>query len=155
MIPSFVIVPGALWPLLPPGVHDATLEELRIRYAINDKRKMLFGGFEKAAENIFSAGCPQIFLDGSFVSAKPEPDDYDALWDRRFVDPELIDPVFLDFTHGTVYQKSKYLGEFFPASATEASTRKSFMDFFQLDWVSGTGKGIIRLTNYLKGGGSI
>lgn len=152
MIPSFIIVSGALWPLLPPGIHDASLDEIRIRYAINDKRRLLFGGFEKASENIFKAGSPQIFLDGSFVSAKPEPDDFDALWDRRFVDPAVLDPVFLDFTHGTIYQKEKYLGEFFPASALEASSKKSFLEFFQRDWVSGAGKGIIRLTNYLKGG---
>jgi hypothetical protein len=155
MIPSFVIVPGALWPLLPPGIHDASMEEVYKRYAINNLRQVLFGGFKNAVENIFTAGCPQVFLDGSYVTAKPEPGDYDALWDRRFVDPAQLDPIFLDFTHGTIHQKAKYLGEFFPASATERATRRSFMDFFQKDRLTGAQKGIIRITNYLKGGGSI
>jgi hypothetical protein len=155
MIPAFIVAPGALWPILPNGIHDATLDEIYKRYAINKKRQDLFDGFKIATENLFNSGCPQIFLDGSYVTAKPEPSDYDALWDRRFVDPLLIDPIFLDFTGGTIFQKAKYLGEFFPASAIEGLTRRSFMDFFQTDKLTGARKGIIRITNYLKRGGSI
>lgn len=155
MIPSFIIVPGAIWPLLPSGIHDAAIDEIYTRYAINLKRQELFEGLTRAVENLFQSGCPQVFLDGSYVTAKPDPSDYDALWDPRFVNPALLDPIFLDFTRGTYYQKLKYLGEFFPAVAIEGSTRRPFMDFFQTDNQTGARKGIIRLANNLKGGGSI
>lgn len=155
MIPLFEIVPGALWPLLPPGIHDATLPEVYDRYAINEKRINLFNGFERAIENIFGAGCLQVYLDGSFVTGKPFPGDYDALWDRRFVDPDMLDPVFLDFSKGTTDQKVKYLGEFFPASAVEARSGHSFMHFFQIDKMSGARKGIIRIINDKIKGGSL
>jgi hypothetical protein len=155
MIPSFIIVSGALWPILPPGVHDATMDEVYRRYAINEKRRQLFDGFNRAADNIFGAGSPQIYLDGSYVTAKPEPGDYDALWDRRFVDPFMLDPLFLQLVHGTGGQKAKYLGEFFPSAAVEAKSGKPFMEFFRTDRLTGAGKGIIRIINYLNKGGSL
>jgi len=155
MIPSFVIVPGALWPLLPPGIHDATWDDLLARYSSTTKRQDLFKGLESALSNLFGSGCTQIFLDGSFVTAKPYPGDYEVAWDPRYVDPDLLDPVFLDFSNGTIYQKQKYFGEFFPSTATEALSGKTFLDFFQTDRDSGKKKGIIRLQNYLKKGGVI
>lgn len=155
MIPSFIVVPGVLWPLLPSGVYDATMEEVYKHYAINEKRRRLFEGFNKAADNIFGAGSPQIYLDGSYVTAKPEPGDYDALWDRRFVDPALLDPLFIQLRMGTDRQKAKYLGEFFPSAAIEVNSRKPFMEFFKTDRLTGTEKGIIRIINYLNKGGSL
>src|SRR5258706_12590071 len=124
MIPSFVIVPGALWPLLPPGIYDASWAELSARYNSSHRRQELFKGLEKALANLFGSGCPQIFLDGSFITAKPFPGDYELVWDARFVDPAMLDPVFLDFTSGTFYQKQKYLGEFFPSTYIEAGSGK-------------------------------
>src|ERR1043165_9859529 len=131
MIPSFIIIPGALWPLLPAGVYDATMDEVYLRYAINEKRRELFEGFSRAADNIFRAGSPQIYLDGSYVTAKPDPKDYDALWDRRFVDPALLDPLFIQLRMGTAAQKAKYLGKFFPSAAVEVR-RKKFTYVFSL-----------------------
>ncbi len=150
MIPSFVITPNAQWPILPAGVFDASIEEIEIRFATTDKRRSLFVGLNNALNNFFLAGCQQIFLDGSFVTAKPEPSDYDALWDPRFVNPTLLDPVFLDLAKGTGSQKTKYLGEFFPVTAFEGASRRSFFEFFQIEKHSGSPKGIIRIINHLK-----
>jgi hypothetical protein len=155
MIPSFIIVPGALWPLLPPGIHEATMDEVFERYATNDCRCILFSGFKHGVENLFNAGCQQVFLDGSYITANPNPGGYIALWDRKFVDPIILDPVFLDFARGTIFQKEKYFGEFFPISATVRGTGMSFMNFFQRDQLTGAPKGIVRVANYLKKGGSI
>lgn len=149
MIPSFVIVPNALWPMLPPGIHDATMQEVYDRYVLNEKRKQLFEGFERAIKNIFAAGSPQVYLDGSYVTAKPEPGDYDALWDRRFVNPYLLDPLFIELRFGTNRQKAKYLGEFFPSAAVETKSGKPFLEFFMTDQITGAKKGIIRIINYL------
>lgn len=149
MIPFFTLVPGALWPVLPVGIHDATMQEVHDRYVLNERRKQLFEGFERAAGNIFAAGSPQIYLDGSYVTAKPDPNDYDALWDRRYVNPHLLDPLFLELRFGTDKQKAKYLGEFFPSAAVEAKSGKPFLEFFMTDRITGMKKGIIRIINYL------
>lgn len=155
MIPSFIIVPGTLWPILPAGVFDATFDEVEIRYAINDKRRFLFEGLVRASDNLFKSGCQQIFLDGSYVTAKPEPEDFDALWDPRFVDPSKLDPLFLDFAQGTKNQKTKYFGEFFPSSIREGGSNLSFYDFFQTEKYTGVRKGMIRIINHLNAGGVI
>ena len=56
-------------------------------------------------------------LDGSFVTAKPVPGDYDGAWETEGVDPGRLDPVLLDFRNGRAAMKAKYLGDLFPASA--------------------------------------
>lgn len=148
MIPSFIIVKGALWPILPPGIYDASVDEIELRYATTSHRRELFEGLKNALKNLFDSGCQQIFLDGSFVTAKPKPKDFEVAWDTRFVNPNILDPVFLDFTHGTMPQKKKYLGEFFPSTLTEGKSGKLFLDFFQNEKDTGVQKGIIRLQKY-------
>jgi hypothetical protein len=97
VIPQSVDING-VWNVLPPGVHHATLEEIEQRFATNEKRRKLFDGFRKAVDALRKAGCTVIFLDGSFVTDKPEPGDFDACWDPVGVDPAKLDPVFLDFS---------------------------------------------------------
>ena len=55
MIPSFIITKGALWPLLPPGIYDTSIEEVEIRYANNSHRKELFEGLKIALRNAANA----------------------------------------------------------------------------------------------------
>lgn len=153
MIPDFVSVTGSPWPLLPPGIHDSTLSEVYSRYVINACRSSLFFGLVRGLENLFLSGCQQVFLDGSYVTAKPMPNDYEICWDVTYVDPSKLDPVFFDFDNGRLNQKNKYLGEFFPTMLIEGGTGKPFLNFFQTDTNTGKLKGIVRLTNHLKKGG--
>ncbi|HVZ55783.1 MAG TPA: hypothetical protein VG870_03910 [Chitinophagaceae bacterium] len=155
MIPEFVIVPGALWPLLPPGIHDASWSDIYQRYGLTPWRIELLDGLKNGLDHLFTLGCPQVFLDGSFVTAKPKPNDYEVVWDPRFVDPYKIDPVFLDFSTGTKSQKAKYMGEYFPSTYVEANSGRPFIEFFQTDTDSGQRKGIIRVLNFLSKGGAI
>ncbi len=85
-----------------------------------------------------------MFLDGSFVTGKGEPDDFDGCWEARGVDPALLDPVLLDFGPGRKRQKRVYRGEMFIASAREGAGR-TFLDFFQVDRYTGSAKGILGL----------
>src|SRR5579864_7933526 len=43
------------------------------------------------------AGCSRVYIDGSFVTVKREPGDYDACWDIDGVNVEALGSVFLDF----------------------------------------------------------
>jgi hypothetical protein len=155
MIPNFIIISGSPWPVLPPGIHDSSLSEVYDRYVLNRARQLLYDGLVKGIENLFLSGCPQIYLDGSYVTAKPIPNDYEVCWDMAFVDPALVDPVFFDFSNGRYNQKQKYLGEFFPATIVEGLSGRPFLNFFQTDKNTGKQKGIVRLTNHLKKGGLI
>jgi len=149
MIPDLIHVENALWPLLPPGIWEADLREVEQRFVYNPRRLSLFKGFRAGVENLFQAGCPQIFLDGSYVTAKPLPNDYEVCWDGANVNPDILDPVLLVFDPGRVTQKFKYGGEYFPAFWIEGESGKPFVDFFQKDKESGEPKGIIKIVNYL------
>ena len=56
-----------------------------------------------------------MYIDGSFVTTKPQLGDVDACWAIEHVDPDTLDPVFLDFSHSRAAQKARFRGEFFPA----------------------------------------
>jgi hypothetical protein len=144
MIPLLTDI-GAPWKVLPPGVHDASLAEVESRFATNDHRKHLFAGLRAAIEALRLAGCRVIYLDGSFVTGKPNPADFDCCWEAAGVDLGELDPVLLDFSHRRRAQKAKYCGELFPADA-RASRQHIFVDFFQVDKYTGSPKGIIRLS---------
>src|SRR5690606_27149795 len=127
MIPDFINDSNLLWPILPPGIWDADIIEIEKRFAINDRRVQLFSGLKRALSNLFRAGCTQVFLDGSYVTDKPMPNDYEICWDADYVDPNVLDPVFLKFENGRQEQKEKYLGEFFPALMIEGNSGKPFL----------------------------
>ena len=142
MIPDLEILAGAAWKVLPPGVHSATLSEIDMEFATNRVRRDLFAGLKLAAKALHAAGCRAIYVDGSFVTGKPSPNDYDVCRDPSGVDPARLDPVFLDFSNNRANQKAKYLGEFFPFSAA-AAPGKTFLDFFQTDRFTGAKKGLL------------
>jgi len=83
-------------------------------------------------------------LNGSFVSEKPNPADFDACWEPTGVDDKKLDPELLDFSDGRRRQRLKYGGEFFPSSA-KADGFRTFVEFFQTDKYTGREKGIIRI----------
>ena len=143
MIPPFANI-GSSWGVLPTGIHDATMQEVEEKFATNPDRRLLFGGFRRATRILRSAGCRVVYLDGSFITEKPLPGDFDACWDSVGVDWKMLDPVLLDFSNTRRAQKEKYLGEFFPASGL-AAKKSFFLDFFQIDKFTGKAKGIIRI----------
>ena len=141
MIPDFVDI-GGPWKVLPPGVHNATLEEVETRFASSDHRKHLFAGFKEGVLALRKAGCHRIFLDGSFVTEKPMPGDFDVCWDHAGVDDKNLDPVFSDFDDRRKKQRERFRGEFFPTHLL-ADGKHVFLDFFQIDKDTGNTKGII------------
>lgn len=151
MIPALIPLPGSPWDVLPPGVHKATLAEVKASFAHNARRRELFAGFLSAIASLRGAGCREVLLDGSYVTAKPMPGDYDACWSPAGVIPSKLDPVFRDFTNKRAAQKAKFKGEFFPSTATTLSkstgthTTQAFSAFFQIDRFTGSKKGILSI----------
>lgn len=145
MIPAFVDVAGSPWPLLPAGIHVATLLEVEAYFATNPKRRRQFSGLIAALENLQQAGCRRVFLDGSFVTGKPHPSDFDACWDPTGVNLAQIDPVLLTFNDKRAAQKAKYYGEFFPSTVPANPAGAVFVDYFQVDRFTGAPKGIVSI----------
>jgi hypothetical protein len=131
--------------LLPPGLHGATWKEFVDRFGTTPHRRRLLGGLKAALEELKRAGCEMAYVDGSFVTAKEVPGDFDGCWDVRNVDLTRLDPVLLTFDPGRTTQKAKYLGEFFPTSMTESGSNRTFLDFQQIDKDTGDAKGIVVL----------
>ena len=130
---------------LPPGVHFATWQELEDRFSFNPRRHRLLAGFRQACKELQKAGCRLVYLDGSFVTRKEHPGDFDACWDIQNVDDARLDPVFWDFSRGRAAQKQRFLGELFPAQLPEGATGRAFVDFFQVNRMSGEPKGILAI----------
>ena len=102
-------------------------------------------GLRDALENLQGAGCRTVYINGSFVTSKELPNDYDACWEEAGVDPTALDPVLLTFDAGRATQKAKYMGELFPASIVADTGGLSFLEFFQTDRDTGRPKGIIAI----------
>ena len=131
--------------LLPPGIHWTGWEEFTRKYGSNPWRQKLLSGLKVALESLKVAGCRTVYINGSFVTDKVLPNDYDACWEENGVDPEALDPVLLTFDPGRATQKAKYMGELFPASVIASSDGLSFLQFFQIDKNTGRPKGIVAI----------
>ena len=130
---------------LPPGTYAATWDEIVERYATNERREQMLIGLRAAIESLRAAGCSRVYLDGSFVTDKVVPGDFDACWEERGVDPDLLDPVLLDFSDRRAAQKAKYGGELFPAEVAAEPGGTRFLDYFQRDRPTGKPKGIVAI----------
>ena len=132
--------------LLPAGVHRASWSEFRDSFATNAHRQFLLDGLQRASHLLRLAGCVELFVDGSYVSTKELPQDFDAAWSMEGVDLVLLkrlEPVFFEFGFGRAAQKAKFFGEFFPAEMQEGNSGKPFLSFFQVDKETGNSKGIV------------
>ncbi|MBI1759997.1 MAG: hypothetical protein HYR56_01035 [Acidobacteria bacterium] len=128
---------------LPKGIHWTNWKEFEERFGTNPHRKRLLKGLKQAAANLRAAGCEALYVDGSFVTSKERPNDFDACWSGFDVDGDLLDPVLLDFSNGRAAQKAKFGGELFPAEWLEGNSGKSFLEFFQDDRKTDKQKGIV------------
>jgi hypothetical protein len=132
---------------LPPTIHQANWEEFLAAFAFNTYRRVLAKGLRCALDNLQNAGCSLVYVDGSYVTSKDMPGDYDACWDISGVDLKKLDPVFFDFSNKRREQKRKYYGELFPANFLACCiTGRTYLDFFQIDKHTGDPKGIVALT---------
>ena len=143
MIPDLVQLDGVPWPVLPAGIHEADLKSIKVRFAYNQRRRVLFGGIFQASVNLAVSGCRRLFLDGSFVTDKLEPNDFDACWDPQGVDYQKLDPVFFDFNDRCAAQKAKFFGEFYVSTTMADAQRRTFVEFFQVEKFTRQPKGIV------------
>jgi len=131
---------------LPQGAHETTWKQFCKRSGHTAHRGSLIKGLAVALEDLSAAGCRRVYINGSFVTAKEVPGDYDLCWSIDGVIPEKLNQAFLDFSpKGRVLMKEKYKGDLFPAEIPEGTSGKIFLDFFQTDKITGESKGIIAI----------
>lgn len=79
---------------LPVGEHEATWVKIVERFGWTPWCSRLLDGLAESLDLLAEAGCHRVWLNGSFVTAKEEPGDFDAVWDPEHVDDDALDPIF-------------------------------------------------------------
>jgi hypothetical protein len=118
------------------------MAEIEARFATSDHRVWLFHGIAQVVEALRWAGCRMMYLNGSYITAKDHPADFDGCWEPGGVDGSKLDPVLLDFTNGRAAQKQKYRGEMFICSLANGAVG-TFLEFIQVEKHTGATKGIV------------
>ncbi|HWY90626.1 MAG TPA: hypothetical protein VNY31_08135 [Solirubrobacteraceae bacterium] len=130
---------------LPPGSHRATWTEIVTCYATSTRRRDLLDGLLDALRSLKAAGCGAAYLDGSFVTAKEHPGDFDVCWEPVGVVLDRLDPELQDFSDRCAAQKARYGGELYPADWAAEPGGMCFRDYFQRDAITRQPKGIIAI----------
>ena len=131
---------------LPPGVHPAIWVEIVSRYGYNAQRRKQLKGLRAALDNLKAAGCKKAYLDGSFITTKEMPGDYDLCWEPRGVDHSMLDPLFILARYllpPRREQREKYFGEILLTLNHPAVF--DMLSYCQLDDRTGDKKGIISI----------
>ena len=127
------------------GTHRADWTDLASHFGRTPHRQRLLSGLQKALDALHAAGCQSVYLDGSFVTSKDRPGDFDACWDVIEVDVERLHPVLLNFSNGRATQKPRLGGELPAAQLPNGPSARTFLEFFQIDKQTGDPKGIIAI----------
>ncbi len=133
---------------LPLGVHFCEWEEVVERFGINQKRLRLIQVLRMAMEELKYSGCQTIYINGSFISSKENPGDFDMCWEESGINInylKTIAPTLYNFGLRRTEQKNKYRGEIFPANYPANETGILYIDFFQFDTRTNIFKGIIAI----------
>jgi hypothetical protein len=130
---------------LPPGVHNATLKEIRDKLGWGQRRKNLIDGLELAFGLMRNCGIKRVYIDGSFVTDKDRPDDIDGCYD---VPPGsnlgAMYPIWPWTFPNRAMSKRMFGAELAPSRAPATSSGEPFISFFQKDR-DGNRRGIVSL----------
>ena len=129
---------------LPPGIHPATWDEIVERYATNERREQLMNGLRAAIASLHAAGCSRVCLDGSFVTDKELPGDFDACWEAGSVDPGFVGPGSARLPRPSCRAEGE-VRRISSAQFVAQPGGTTFLDFFQLDRLTHQRKGIIAI----------
>lgn len=119
---------------LAPGIYSLDWKEVCDDLGWNDYRRNLLDGLKRGLEALKDCGCKKAYLDGSFVSQKDRPGDFDVCYEEAGMDFAKLKrdyTVLTIFSNKRDLQKRTYRGEFFMAN-DEADTGIKYFDFFQL-----------------------
>jgi hypothetical protein len=117
---------------LPSGVHQVSWTDFQIRFANNSHRQQILVGLKQALRELAIAGCHTVYIGGSFVTSKEQPNDFDGCFDPMTVDLYSLDPVF----DSAATQQDRFGGDLKP--------NPNFVGFFQTDR-DGNSRGVVEI----------
>ena len=114
--------------LLPVGIHDCSVEELRAMFGWNEHRQRLIFCFAQflmlEVRNMFDQ---PVYADGSFVTDKEHPNDIDVVLDLRDADDAKQSQGLEFWSEHQVCIKCRYHVDFW----INLPDRGDFADYFQ------------------------
>jgi len=120
--------------LLPAGIHKASLEELKERFAVFDRSDRRLRVFDRLANLLDEAKksriVQRVLIAGSFVTAEPEPNDFDCI---LVLDPTIVGRTLPPFQYNLVSRRMArrmFGGDIMPALDGSAALAE-YVDFFQ------------------------
>ncbi len=135
---------------LPGGVHDCTLNELKARFGsfqISDRRPQLFARLEAfLSEAKASRLVVSVVVDGSFVTAKPDPNDIDLILvvaSNHSFAADLSPLEYSVLSKRRVHRRHGF--DLLVAHADSDEYRRYVWFFQQIRFAPGHTKGILRL----------
>lgn len=120
---------------LPDGIHPMTIPVVSAAFGWNSHRRELVTAMAAAFADLKAFGCDTVWLDGSFVTDKPEPGDYDAVFEHRTMDlaaARIALPELFDRSPHRPAMKARFKGDLLP-NVVELASNRLFIDFFQQD----------------------
>ncbi|MBS1055022.1 DUF6932 family protein [Gluconobacter kondonii] len=143
MIPPFETDTGVGF--LPEGIHHADWEEFESRFRCSVRRRKILKRIILFSTMMKKAGCKKIYIDGSFVTDKRHPNDWDGCFCTCGLNYDYLDPILLDLGKNRSNIQDKYMCDIFPDNCLEGESGMLFLDFFQQKKGSFSKKGIILL----------
>jgi hypothetical protein len=119
---------------LPPGIHQATLAECKERFAVfqrSDRRFHIFAHLQNLFEQAAQSGIVRrIIIAGSFITTKPEPNDFDCI---IVLDPAIVGRPLRPFEYNLVSRhmaRRLFGGDVVPALDNSMALQQ-YLEFFQ------------------------
>ena len=119
---------------LPPGMHHATLAEFKERFVVfqrSDRRFHIFEHLQKLFDQAARSGIVRrIIVAGSFITAKPEPNDFDCV---VVLDPSIVGQPLRPFEYNLVSRqraRRMFGGDVMPA-LDNSTALQEYLEFFQ------------------------
>ena len=132
---------------LDPGIHEMEWDDFYAFFSFSPKRKELLEGLEKVIPILWEVGCSAIYINGSFVTNKLEPGDWDACFDCDSI--KIVNDLLNAYPlFDRKKQKELYKGELFYAQSIADEFGNIFLDFFQQIRYSNKKKGIVKINLY-------
>lgn len=122
---------------LPPGIHQATIDELERRFSrffVSDRRIALFARFKQLAALARSSGIVDgVVVGGSFVTSKAEPNDIDVVIVlSNDLDFDALTPIQYSVTDRSALRRVLKSGALDVVTVRSGTTQMDLMlEFFQ------------------------
>lgn len=135
---------------LPPGIHDCTLEEVEKRFGgfqSSDRRPQLWKKFKEFLREAKAAGLVEaLLLDGSFATAKAEPNDIDFVLLVSTTHDFTADLTPAEYAVLSRRRIHRRYGFDVLVARTGSEQHRRYLSFFQqIRFEPGHSKGILRI----------